>query len=579
MTSRGSTPTPAASPLAATSTTQLIQTVAVMSAGAKLAGMAVAWALEHPRCAPARQFVASRAPLRGLLDYSLDWLDAVVTEGAIVALESAAMLGITKFVSAPLGRHVALAAVTTDIAARTVLPQPLRPAARIGGGPRLDTNTGFRRHVLPTVLDTPVFAFAAMQALRVATRAVVCITVRHYVKGDTYLRPRGILAQSIGQGLAQGAMACAAVAATKAVGRTWLGNPMRGGSLWLWQLTFALSFHVSGMAAAKVVGALNKSLQDAVIKRWLYRPLPGVNNSRHRLFDLQELQRRFGLLSATELSEVSQFGNEALRSASIDHATRLHAVRFLAALTAYVKAVNAGALRRAGKMESMTSVAFKRRAEASSTAASPASVSNSTMVFPADGTTASSSSVHPSTAAATSTTTTEADFQSHVFTEEQIAERAAAGNPFKCVSCNQPFRSADRASVLPCGHILHAGACSRLEVDWCPLCVRPTHSPSNDERMAVFLGMKHYVEALATEWERDANIIPERLRYAEWTYVAQYVRLHKVVEGEVPLDVVPHHFRPGLKSVIDIVLENVLWALHIAPTNAPAQVLAAKGGW
>jgi hypothetical protein len=563
---------------------QLIRAVALTTLLCKGSGMAIALALEHPRCPVVlRNFVAGRAPLRTLLDYSTNWVDSLVTEGTAIALEALTFAAIAKLVAPSLGRSLALASAMTDTAAATVLPQLIRPNVALGSCCK--SNYGFRHHVLPGVLSTPAAVFGLMQAVRVATRTLVYIGVKHFVKGETYIRPLGVLAQAAGQGAVQGAMAAAAVAATKAVGRTWLGNPSRGGtSLWLWQLTFALSFHASALVAAKAVGELNRRLQNTVIKRRLYFDLAGVNNSRQRLFDLEELQQRFGQLSATELSEVSQFGNEALRSASIDHATRLHAVRFLAALTAYVKAVNAGTLKRRGKMASTTSISFTKRANTASPASSPATISNATMVFP-DGSTsdtgpsATSSVATNSNAASLAATTTDADFQSHVFTSEQIEERGAAGNPFRCAKCSVNFVAGDTASVLPCGHILHAGACSQLEVDWCPLCVRPTHSPSNEERMAVFLGMKHYVEQLATEWESATDILPERLHYVEWSYVAQYVRLNKTVEGEVPLDVVPHHFRPGLKAVVDTVLEHALWAYNITPLHAPAQVLCVKAGW
>jgi hypothetical protein len=520
----------------------------VALAVSKAAGLSIAWLLQHPKLAALRSFVASRNSSRPLLDYAMEWKTSIATEAAVVALEALAFSAIGYAASKTTANQILTSAALAD--ALTLIPFP-RPIRAVFSPLPLQSTTrdALSKRALPEAsAKQMLWTFGCVQAIRTSIRTAVVLT-RRWARRETYLTPAALVVQPLAHGAVAGLVTHCAVCVTFAMLRN------RQAGFWTWAAVYGVSWASCSALSTRLCESANVHLQS-LTATWLYYRLPGVRNARGRVFDLRELDQQFSSFSATELSEVSQFANEALRSAAIDQNVRLHAVRFLASLTSYVRAVNTGALNRSGRITSssisLTASSAGTKSMPSNTASAPNSVSSFS---------------------------TDADFESHTFTEKQISERLSSNSePFSCARCSGEFRPKDKASVLPCGHILHSGACSQLTTDWCPQCVRPTHSPSTEERMAVFVGMKVYVEKLASHWE-STLLIPPSLHYAEWGYVAQYVRRHNIVEGEVPLDVVPSDHVPGTSSLLDVPIAGALWALRLLPTENSPHLFTLKKGW
>jgi hypothetical protein len=540
-----------------------LENVVAASVLAKTVGVALAWWLQQPSMRSVKDFVASRSSSRPLLDYATDWFDALGTEIAVICLEALGLRLASGCGTGRCGDSVIRAAAISDAVTLTpfagVLRRLFSPLPS-----NLTSRHGMSTRVLPSLSTSSALSFGLVQALRTTVRTAVVIT-RRYLRGNTYLKPQAIAVQAVSQGVVTGAVTFAATRVTLEAMRR-LSSPQ---PFLLWATVYGVSWAVASAVATWAVVAANLKLQRFVAAT-LYHPLPGVNNSRQRIFDLHELNMRFGSLSATELSEVSQFANEALRSTAIDQNTRLHAVRFLAGLTCYVRAVNAGSLQRHGRMAPVASLSY-------TSSQGTRSARNLSATNPPTSGRLSGSPTTTSSSAASMVS--EADFERHTFTEKEVSDRRlASGAGFSCAKCGLDFKPKEKACLLPCGHLLHTGQCAQLATDWCPSCVRPTHSPSNEERMAVFIGMKAFVEELASEWE-STRIIPKELDYAEWGYVAQFARKNKVVEGEVPLDVVPSDHVPGVAALLDTPIAGALWSLRLLPTDASATLFTLTRGW
>lgn len=187
--------------------------IAAASATVKIIGMAIAWALEHPRCEGARRFVASRASLRPLLEYSNDWATHIVAEGAIVVAEALALTAVSAFAPPRAARRILFATAVLDSA---LLLRHFPAVVRKAVSPLRTSLTSSRgnTHLLAFVTPATAATVGLVHGARTAIRTAVSVMVRHQARDEMYLKPIGVAAQAVGQGLVAGASVAVAGAFT-----------------------------------------------------------------------------------------------------------------------------------------------------------------------------------------------------------------------------------------------------------------------------------------------------------------------------------------------------------------------------